>query len=64
MRVPRFHGDLVEFLRAYARFAYDDVGLQTARDFEKCVEEVIRKDAVHALELRDLNREIEDLKNE
>ena len=64
MKPPRYHGDWEEFLRAYAIYAREQSGLHAGRDFDRCVEDLLRQEAAIDLRLRDLHREVEELENQ
>ena len=63
MNPPRYYGPLEhdEYVRFWASFARDHFGLHAGLDFERFCRDLIAADAAHALEIRDLSREIEDL---
>lgn len=62
MKAPRYYGDPEEYLRALACRArgIPELGLHVGLDLERLAEDLVAADEVHALEVRDLSRQLED----
>lgn len=59
---PRYYStvDREEYLLFLAGYVRDQFGLHSGLDFERFLRDLHEADAAHALELRDLARQLED----
>jgi hypothetical protein len=64
MRLPAYHEDQEEYLRALAIYARERIGLHAGLAIERCLEHLLARQRAYDLEARDLHREVEDLEEQ